>query len=154
MKYTDEPIVTSFLPPEPPDEHAPLAMKEPLTAPQTPIIARLRKGFPLREFALLQKLLGIPEEELGRYLGISGATLHRRKKAKRLETPESERILRYARLFGQSVEVFETQDAAREWLKCPNPGTHGETPLSYADTEYGAREVENLLGRIDHGVFA
>ncbi|MGB0775843.1 MAG: antitoxin Xre-like helix-turn-helix domain-containing protein [Akkermansiaceae bacterium] len=48
---------------------------------------RRRKGFPLREFTLLQNLLSVPEEELGRYLGISGATLHRRKKAKRLETP-------------------------------------------------------------------
>lgn len=105
------------------------------------------------EFRLLQDLLRIPEEELGRYLGISPATLHRRKKSGRLETPESERIVRFARLFGLCMEVFETKDAAREWLKTANPGTAGESPLSYADTEFGAREVENLLGRVDHGVF-
>ena len=107
----------------------------------------------MMEFRLLQDLLRIPEEELGRYLGISPATLHRRKKSGHLETPESERIVRFARLFGLSMEVFDTKEAAREWLKTINPGTAGESPLSYADTEYGAREVENLLGRIDHGVF-
>jgi uncharacterized protein (DUF2384 family) len=30
---------------------------------------------------------------------------------------------------------------------------HGECPLDFADTEIGAREVEVLLGRIEHGVF-
>ena len=28
------------------------------------------------------------------------------------------------------------------------------SPLEYAKTEVGAREVENLLGRIEHGVFS
>ncbi len=108
----------------------------------------------MAEFRILQKLIVIPEEELGRYLGISPATLHRRKKSGRLETPESERVVRFARLFGQCLEIFESKGAAREWLKTLNPGTAGESPLSYADTEFGAREVENLLGRIDHGVFS
>jgi len=106
------------------------------------------------EFRRLQDLLRIPEEELGRYLGISPATLHRRKKSGHLETPESERIVRFARLFGICMEVFTHKDTAREWLKSPNPGTAQESPLSYADTEFGAREVENLLGRIDHGIFS
>ena len=106
------------------------------------------------EFRRLQEPLRIPEEELGRYLGISPATLHRRKKSGYLETPESERIVRFARLFGLCMEVFTSKDATREWLKSPNPGTATESPLSYADTEFGAREVENLLGQIDHGVFS
>jgi putative toxin-antitoxin system antitoxin component (TIGR02293 family) len=107
----------------------------------------------MKEFRLLQDLLKISEEELGRYLGISPATLHRRKKSGRLETPESERVVRFARLFGIVMNVLETEEAVREWLKTANPGTAGEAPLSYADTEFGAREVENLIGRIDHGIF-
>jgi uncharacterized protein (DUF2384 family) len=27
-------------------------------------------------------------------------------------------------------------------------------PLEYAETELGAREVEHLLGRIEHGVYS
>lgn len=123
-------------------------------ASQPTLVEKLRMGFPMAEFYVLQKLLIIPEEELGRYIGISAATLHRRKKSQRLETPESERVVRFARLFSQCFEIFESKNAAREWLKTLNPGTAGESPLSYADTEFGAREVENLLGRIDHGVFS
>jgi len=152
MKYTDEPIVTSFLPKVSDPQVKTMLADSPVFA-QTPLVERLRVGFPMKEFRLLQDLLKISEEELGRYLGISPATLHRRKKSAKLETPESERVVRFARLFGIVMEVLDTQEATREWLKTPNPGTAGEAPLSYADTEFGAREVENLIGRIDHGVF-
>ncbi|MFV0336993.1 MAG: antitoxin Xre/MbcA/ParS toxin-binding domain-containing protein [Chthoniobacterales bacterium] len=152
MKYTDLPLVTSFLPKDTGAKKT-TRLQEAFVAPQTPLVERLRAGLPMSEYRLLLDLLRIPEEDLGRYLGISPATLHRRKKSGHLETPESERVVRFARLFGKCVEVFEDKDAAREWLKTSNPGTAGESPLSYADTEFGAREVENLIGRIDYGVF-
>ncbi|MFC5050489.1 antitoxin Xre-like helix-turn-helix domain-containing protein [Rubritalea spongiae] len=59
-------------------------------------------GFPTAEFYALQELLQLPEEELGRDLGISPATLHHRKKTDRLETPESERITQpqYSQIVG------------------------------------------------------
>lgn len=153
MNYGELPIVLSFLPMDA-GEHRGVLRETTVSMPREPLVDHLRKGFPMHEFHLLRELLAIPEEELGRYLGISTATLHRRKKTGKLETPESERIVRFARLFGIGMEVFETKDATREWLKAPNPGTAGEAPLSYADTEFGAREVENLLGRIDQGVFS
>jgi len=160
MKYEDIPVVTSFLPKQEGKSAAtPHQLRESSTAVQTPLVQtplvqRLRDGFPMAEFHLLQDLLRISEEELGRFLGISPATLHRRKKTGHLETSESERVVRFARLFGLAMEVFDSKDATREWLKAENPGTAGESPLSYADTEFGAREVENLMGRIDHGVFS
>ena len=155
MKYEDIPVVTSFLPKQEGKSAAtPHQLRESSTAAQTPLVQRLRDGFPMAEFHLLQDLLRISEEELGRFLGISPATLHRRKKTGHLETSESERVVRFARLFGLAMEVFDSKDATREWLKPDNPGTAGESPLSYADTEFGAREVENLMGRIDHGVFS
>ncbi len=148
MKYNLAPVVRNLLPrlgesSALHDEH--------LVAP--PLVERIREGLPFTEFRVLLELLAIPEEELGRLLGISPATLNRRKKARQLGMPESERVVRFARLFGIAMEVLGGEEASREWLKTPNPGTGGESPLSYADTEFGAREVENVLGRLDHGVF-
>ena len=54
----------------------------------------------------------------------------------------------------RATEVFEDEAAAREWLKSPAVAFGGESPLSFADTEIGAREVEILLGRLEHGVFS
>jgi len=148
MKYTESAVVRSFLGADPATTGA---VQEAPAAP--PLVERIREGLPMAEFRALADLLQIPEDQLGRLLGISPATLTRRKRARRLGMPESERLVRFARLFGLALDVFGDQDATREWLKTSNPGTAGESPLSYADTEFGAREVEDLLGRLDHGVF-
>ena len=154
MNYGEPLIVQSFLPAQLTQRQGPQGiLEERYSGPTTPLIKRLRKGLPMAEFQALRQLLAIPEEELGRLLRMSPATLNRRKKGSHLTTAESERIVRFARLFGQACEVLETEEAARDWLKTENPGTAHEPPLSYADTEFGAREVENLLGRLDHGIF-
>ena len=118
------------------------------------VIARIRRGMPMEEFQALAAWLDVPDESLAVLLGISRATLHRRRKNGHLESPESERIVRFARLLGRATEVFEEEEAAREWLKSPAVAFGGESPLSFADTEVGAREVEALLGRLEHGVFS
>lgn len=118
------------------------------------LVAMIRKGLPMVEFQALAAWLKITEEELAPLLGISRATLHRRKKSGHLEMPESERLVRIARLLGRATAIFDDEDAARDWLKTPAVAFSGETPLDFADTDIGAREVENLLGRLEHGVFS
>ncbi len=46
------------------------------------------------------------------------------------------------------------EDAALRWLKTPLPILGGESPLAHARTEAGGREVELLMGRIEHGVYS
>ena len=87
-------------------------------------------------------------------LGISKATLHRRMTTGRLDPAESDRVVRFARLMGKAVEVMESPETARKWLSAPQVGLGGSIPLEYAETEVGAREVENLLGRIEYGVYS
>ncbi len=118
------------------------------------LIAVVRAGLPVSELDALQNILDVPIEKLAPKLGISKATLHRRKTAGRLDPDESDRVVRFARLMGMAVEVFENEGAARAWMSSPQVGLDGETPLEYANTELGAQEVRNLLGRIDHSVYS
>jgi putative toxin-antitoxin system antitoxin component (TIGR02293 family) len=63
-------------------------------------------------------------------------------------------LVRFARLFRLATELYDgDEEAAREWLRKPAPALDGETPLDHADTEAGAREVEVLIGRLEHGVY-
>ena len=87
-------------------------------------------------------------------LSIPTSTLNRRRKAGRLDRDESERAYRLARLVDRAADVFGSVESGVEWLKRPQFALGGVTPLTYADTEPGAREVENVLGRIEHGVAA
>jgi putative toxin-antitoxin system antitoxin component (TIGR02293 family) len=118
------------------------------------LISALRAGLPVQELTDLQASLKVPMEKLAPRLGISKATLHRRKASGRLDPAESDRVVRFARLMGKAVEVLESDDSARQWLTSPQFGLGGAVPLDYADTEAGAREVEDLLGRIEHGVYS
>jgi len=118
------------------------------------LIAVVQTGLPIEELKDLQASLQMPMEQLVPLLGISKATLHRRKTGGRLGAAESDRVVRFARLMGQAVEVMESTAGARHWLNSPQFGLGGAVPLAYAGTEIGAREVEDLLGRIEHGVYS
>ena len=118
------------------------------------VVEALRAGLPISELRELQGRLDVPMDKLSQILGISKATLHRRKGEGRLDAFESDRVVRFARLLGRAVEVMESEADARRWLTSPQIGLGGEVPLVYAESEVGAREVEDLLGRIEHGVYS
>ena len=118
------------------------------------LIKAITVGLPVKELDALQEALDVPMEKLAPKVGISLATLHRRKVQGRLQPEESDRVLRFARLFGKAVSIFGKVDDAKQWLASPQFGLGGEVPLDYAQTEVGAREVENLLGRIEYGVYS
>jgi putative toxin-antitoxin system antitoxin component (TIGR02293 family) len=117
-------------------------------------IESLQAGFPFSELETLRDLLDLPMDRLAAHLSISRATLHRRKTAGRLDSGESDRVLRFARLLGQALTTMESLEAARGWLATPQIGLGGATPLVFAETEVGAREVEDLLTRIEFSVYA
>jgi putative toxin-antitoxin system antitoxin component (TIGR02293 family) len=120
----------------------------------TNLIQSLKEGLPVRELDDLRSSLDLPMERLVPMLGISKATLHRRKNVGRLAPSESDRVVRFARLLGMAASVMESLDNGRRWLNSPQVGLGGAIPLEYAETEVGAREVEHLLGRIEYGVYS
>ena len=125
------------------------------TKPDAPDLPEVvRAGLAFAELDELQRHLGVPREKLAVMLGISNATLHRRMASGKLDAAESDRVVRYARLLGAAANVMESVENGRRWLASPQFGLGGAIPLHYAETEVGAREVEALLGRIEHGVYA
>ena len=118
------------------------------------VIAQIKAGLPVKTFFALRDQMSISSEALADIVGIAPRTLARRKEQGKLRRDESERVIRLQRLFKKTVEVFEDARAAQSWFVTPQLGLARKTPLEYAGTELGAREVENLLLRIEHGVFA
>ena len=118
------------------------------------LIKRVEAGVPFSDLETLGKVLDLSLERLSSLIGISRATLHRRKQEGHLHVQESDRVVRYERLFAQAAKVFGSKEQALGWLKSPQRGLAGGVPLEYARTEIGAREVEKLLGRIDYGVYS
>jgi putative toxin-antitoxin system antitoxin component (TIGR02293 family) len=119
----------------------------------TELIQKIQKGLRFSELKTLQDTLHLPFEQLAAKLCISRSTLQRRKAAGRLSPDESDKVIRFSRLLTHATSVFGGIERARAWLKHPQVGLGGAIPLDYASTEAGAREVENLLGRIEYSVY-
>lgn len=119
------------------------------------LVARVEEGLSYRALERLRGNVGLSKEALADLVQIKPRTLDRRRKGGRLRPEESDRLLRAARVFGRTIALFEGDaDAARTWLSSPQRALGGAVPLEMARTEVGAREVEGLVGRLEHGVFS
>ncbi len=86
-------------------------------------------------------------------LVIPRRTLERRHDAGQpLTVVESDRLLRAVRVVVRAVEALDSAEKAQRWLRTPNRALRGERPISLLETDIGARMVERVLGRIEHGV--
>lgn len=97
---------------------------------------------------------GLKREEVGWALGLSSRTLARRKQERRLSPGESDRLFRFVRIAVQVSEVLGGREQASRWLHTPNRALGGQMPLELLDTDLGSRQVEEILGRIEHGVYS
>lgn len=113
----------------------------------------VRKGLPATSITALAARLNVANRVLSRKLGIPQRTLTRRlSQRSRLTAAESDRTVRLARVYANAVEMLGDEEKAVAWLGTPNRALRGERPLDQLDTDVGAREVEDVLGRIAYGV--
>lgn len=119
------------------------------------LIRQVGRGFSYRTMQSLESRSGISLNEIASIIGTPPRTLARRKASGKLSADESEKLLRLSGIFERTLELFEGDRAgALSWLSAPKKELENHTPLEYTRTEVGAREVENLLGRLEHGVFS
>lgn len=119
------------------------------------LLRNVERGLSFEALDRFQQNVGLATEQLLEWLQIASRTVTRRRRRGHLLPEESDRLLRAARVFGNTLELFEgDRDAAVEWLTTPKPALGGASPLEVSKTELGTREVENLLGRLEHGVYS
>ncbi len=122
---------------------------------QSDLVEKVKAGFRFEQLVQLEQQSGLTRERIGRFAAIPQRTLARRQREGQLNPEESDRLLRASRIFEMAVDLFEgDKDEARGWLLTSNPALAGTSPLEFTSTEVGAREVENLIGRLQHGVFS
>ena len=115
----------------------------------------VERGFPIRNFFDLGRALDISQERLAKVIALPVRTLLRRQaQRQRLKCDESERLLRLMRIEARARQVFGGAGRAREWMFSGNVALGQRSPFEFSATEPGAREVEKVLGRMEHGVFS
>ena len=109
-------------------------------------------------FASLERLsrsTGLSMDRLRVAVRITPRTMTRRRSEKKLSPEESDRLVSVSRLLALAFELFEgDREAAVRWFTSPNRALAMRSPLETASTEVGSREVEYLIGRLEHGVYS
>jgi putative toxin-antitoxin system antitoxin component (TIGR02293 family) len=114
---------------------------------------RVEEGLSYGSLERLRRVLGVPASRFAELISVPTRTLVRRKEAGRLQPDESDRLLRLSRIVGLALELFEGElEASRRWLLDRNLALGGPSPVELTSTDVGAREVENLIGRLEHGI--
>lgn len=58
------------------------------------------------------------------------------------------------RIYDACLKLFDgNHDAAILWLTSPVRALNGAQPIEFLQTELGAREVRDLIGRLEDGIF-
>lgn len=119
------------------------------------LLRSVARGFSFGVLERLQRNVALDVDDIIGLVQISRRTLTRRREEGRFLPEESDRFVRASRLLGKALELFEANgDAARAWLTAPQTALGGAIPLEVAKTELGAREVETLIDRLEHGIYS
>jgi putative toxin-antitoxin system antitoxin component (TIGR02293 family) len=118
------------------------------------VVEHVERGLQFNSVERLRQEMDLSAKDMAELLQIKFRTFLRRKEEGRLHPDESDRVIRASRLFGRALDLFDgNAEAAKSWLLGPQRALGGAVPLEIARTEVGAREVERLIGRLEHGVF-
>ncbi|MEO6235660.1 MAG: antitoxin Xre/MbcA/ParS toxin-binding domain-containing protein [Vicinamibacterales bacterium] len=121
----------------------------------TDLVIAIQKGFRYQTFERFRRNIALPVETIMALVSIPRRTLTRRKIEGRFAPEESDRLVRASRVYSKALQLFDGDStAASRWLITPQRGLGGEAPVALSSTDVGAREVERLIDRLEHGVFA
>ncbi|NQY73729.1 MAG: DUF2384 domain-containing protein [Candidatus Margulisbacteria bacterium] len=118
-------------------------------------ISLIKKGLPIKTVEMLTDELAIPQYTTLQILDLPNTTFDTKKKREENLPPKSSSAAyRLYDTFMKAVALFDNnKDAARAWFSTKHAALSNHSPLEYCETEIGAKEVEQLIGRIKEGVF-
>jgi len=123
---------------------------------ETPtILAVLDTGLSWAQISSFLRASGFSTLAIAEFLDLPERTFARRRASGRFGKTESEKLLRLMEIYDSALDLFGGDAAAtHDWLTSSVRGLNNARPIDYAQSDFGAREVRNLLGRLEHGVFS
>ena len=114
----------------------------------------IKEGLPYGSFEHVLGSGDLQPSEAYNLVGSRSTLTRRRQERSRLSPGESDRLARVVRVIARAEEALGDRDKANRWLRKANRALEGNRPLDLLDSGAGARAVERVLGRIEHGVYS
>ena len=119
------------------------------------LLAVAIKGISVQALRALQQRLRFSNKEISAVLGVSESTLARREQSnKALTLDEGEKTIQLSAVLAKGLEVFEDEDDFHHWLSTRNVALGGIRPLELLSSAIGREQVQEILGRIQYGIYS
>lgn len=127
-------------------------INEPVSA--LDFLAASIKGIPKEAVQHLAAIMKIPMKDMAALLNISYKTLARKHKTDILNTVVSSLSIEIANTIAKGLAVFENPDTLNRWLHKENKALNGKKPFNLLNTPTGIKLVNQVIGRIEEGVYS
>lgn len=120
---------------------------------RTDLIAVARAGIETKYIKTIQEYTSLSEKELIRILPISSRQLTRYTDNHKLNKAITSHLLELIEVFQKGYRLFG-KDKFKIWIRTENKVLNNNSPLDIMDTSLGIEMIEDVIGRIEHGVYS
>jgi putative toxin-antitoxin system antitoxin component (TIGR02293 family) len=119
------------------------------------IISLSNEGITKASLDVLISHLGISKKAFSEnILDTSVKTLERKKSTDKLDKRTSSHIIEIAKVLEHVFAVFESEEKVKSWLNTPNRALNSIKPIDLFYLPTGLNMVNDILGRIEEGVYS
>lgn len=120
----------------------------------TDLIAFSRNGISASELEKLRVNIGLEHHHFAKILQVTTRTLQNKTGKDKLNISVTEKALKLSRLYQNGYLTFGDKDNFKSWMRSKVLALGNQTPLSFLDTQFGFELVEQIIGRISHGIIS
>lgn len=111
-------------------------------------------GIPRLSVDILAAVMDVPMTKMADLLNLSYKTLTRKNKKDLLDPVVSSHTYEMSNVIAKGLEVFEDVDKLRSWLQKENRTLQGRKPFDLLNTPTGIKLVNQILGRLEEGIYS
>lgn len=112
-----------------------------------------REGIPMLVFRKILEYTSLTTKEISEILPVSERQLSRYDGNHILRKDISSHLIQLIELFEKGYDVFG-KDKFQIWIRASIKALGNERPIDLLDTSIGIKMVEDIIGRIEHGVYS
>lgn len=117
------------------------------------LIKIIRTGIPNSELERIKSFTTLDDNELSNILPISKRQLIRYSPSHILNKEITSHLIQLVELFQKGYRLFGT-DKFNNWIRTNNKVLRNSKPIEIMDSSIGIELIEDIIGRIEHGVYS
>jgi putative toxin-antitoxin system antitoxin component (TIGR02293 family) len=114
----------------------------------------VNNGIPKVSVDILAEVMEIPMTKMAHLLNLSYKTLTRKNKKDLLDPIVSSHTYEMTDVIAKGLEVFEDGEKLKRWLHKENRALKGKKPFDLLNTPTGIRLINQVLGRLEEGIYS